>query len=660
MNQPLGTLVQKWPRGLVICVWGFILSLHCLMFVLGALLAPQMFHEAHHEGTSCQQPKNGPPTWYSNSTSTGNCIPLQPGERAALGRVITSFRFPRAGDEVSSYSIWNWKLTASLMLDVTFYTKQNIPEPFETSVILLNDSLMNDPENVSSLGNNNAPGFTIGQRLVPTVMRANLDSAPMLDFAQTSENKSGWKRDAQIYIERDLECTLSTSYNNSLVQDMDMTAQYICSLNPFLNLHFPENNSNIITLEFMPRKTSELSPLNQIESKFFDIPADINAFLTLIVEDGMYHSCIFYMKCAFTPFVVTALLWFCIRMYLNDLFISIPDRLLITSALALFVQNIPCEVIASQWPEPYVKLLDEMAYLALTCSLLLFWVVYTKDKLAQNEPWERNTKYYWRQMFLIVFTVLVAALFVMYLRSPTYQNPFKNHWQAGTTVIISLTFIFGLAISAMIYQTYLSILICKVICDVSIQYPCLERVWRIKMVLLYCFFMSVLTVGGFVLQLAIQLGLNWNPQFYMEPVPFYLSYSSPMLIGLQGAWNIHVITLLILLSRSKRCLPDYIRPVKYTRQGSYSVEANINHCSSSDKYPSDLDNPGDDKDEDYDDKVFLDEPMPIEEAIHLWEIGDLATPQSHEYIWKAHPEYEHNGYQLAMSSTSPLPEEEVH
>lgn len=127
-----------------------------------------------------------------------------------------------------------------------------------------------------------------------------------------------------------------------------------------------------------------------------------------------------------------------------------------------------------------------------------------------------------------------------------------------------------------------------------------------------------------------------------------------------GAWNIHVITLLILLSRSKRCLPDYIRPVKYTRQGSSSVEANINHCSSSERFPSEMDHREEDGDEEYDEKVFLDEPMPIEEAIHLWEIGEMATPQSHEYIWKAHPDYEHNnGYQLAMSSTSPLPEEEV-
>jgi hypothetical protein len=31
----------------------------------------------------------------------------------------------------------------------------------------------------------------------------------------------------------------------------------------------------------------------------------------------------------------------------------------------------------------------------LMVAQILFWIVYTKDKLAKNEPWERNTRYYW-------------------------------------------------------------------------------------------------------------------------------------------------------------------------------------------------------------------------------------------------------------------------
>eukprot|EP00095_Tigriopus_kingsejongensis_P004819 maker-scaffold769_size100554-snap-gene-0.17 protein:Tk04819 transcript:maker-scaffold769_size100554-snap-gene-0.17-mRNA-1 annotation:"protein wntless" len=649
MNLPQSTLIQSWPRWVAVGVWICILSLHALMFLLGALLAPELFHESLYEGSTCQQARNGPPTWYSNETSDGNCIPLAKDERAPLGSVITSFRFPRSEDEVPTYSIWNWKLTASLMMDVTFYTKQNIPE------LIIGDEVENATGGAASP---RPPGFTIVQREILTEMRANLDSAPMGDFKEFSGAKMGWFREAQIHVERKLQCTVSTSYNNSQVEDLEMTSQYICSLNPFMNLHLPRNRSYIITLEFLHAPEANTSSETRTDSKFFATPADINPYLTVVTEDAAYHWCVFYLKCTFTPAILTALLWFCMRMYLNDLFISIPDRLLIVSAMCLFVQNIPSEVIAAQWPVPYIKLVDELSLLGLTCSLLLFWIVYVKDKLAKNEPWERNTRYYWRQFFLTVFTILVAALFVLYNRGPSYQSPFKNHWQTGPTVIVSLTCIFGLAVAAMIYQTYLSILVFKVLCDVSIQYPCLERVLRIKVVLLYCFSMSVMTVGGFVLQLAIQLGLNWNPQFYIDPIPFYLSYSSPLLIGLQGSWNIHVVSLLILLSRRSRSIPDYIRPVKYTRQGSISVEANVNHCSSEDDYPKHEVDDEVDEGTEFGAQTYVDEPMSAEEAIYLWEIE---SPETHAYIWKAHPDVDHgqNGYRLALSASSPLPEEEV-
>ena len=49
-------------------------------------------------------------------------------------------------------------------------------------------------------------------------------------------------------------------------------------------------------------------------------------------------------QCVATPFVMTALVWFVVRMYLNDLYISIPDRLLVVAAMAQLLQNIPTEV----------------------------------------------------------------------------------------------------------------------------------------------------------------------------------------------------------------------------------------------------------------------------------------------------------------------------
>ena len=329
---------------------------------------------------------------------------------------------------------------------------------------------------------------------------------------------------------------------------MDRTAQYICSISPLLDINLPHNKSYIVTLEFFPdiadynqslvtRISSSKTQVNVSSNEyysFFEGQADINPILTLVMESRDFHTCLFYLKCIFTPFVVAALIWFFVRMYLNDLYISIPDRLLIACALAQCVQNVPTEVLVANWDNAYLKLLDEFGTLMLTCSLCLFWVIYTKDKLATNEPWERNTRYYWKHILLIVLCALVCALFVIYIRGPSLANPFNNQWTSSSNVSVSLGFIFGLVSLALIYQLYLSILVLKLLCDVPVQHPGLGKSWRIKFILVYCYLASLFTISGFVLRLAMKLSLNWNQQFHIDPVPFHLSYASPFLLGLQG------------------------------------------------------------------------------------------------------------------------------
>ena len=54
------------------------------------------------------------------------------------------------------------------------------------------------------------------------------------------------------------------------------------------------------------------------------------------------------------------------------------------------------------------------------------------------------------------------------------------------------------------------------------------------MVLLYSFAVSVLTIGGLILHLAMELSLHWNPQFYLNPIPFHLTFASAYILGLNG------------------------------------------------------------------------------------------------------------------------------
>ena len=65
---------------------------------------------------------------------------------------------------------------------------------------------------------------------------------------------------------------------------------------------------------------------------------------------------------------------------------SIPDRLLITCALAQTLHNVPVEALIAEgnmWDaSPYIKLLDDLSKFILVSSLFLFWLIYTKDKVS--------------------------------------------------------------------------------------------------------------------------------------------------------------------------------------------------------------------------------------------------------------------------------------
>ena len=55
---------------------------------------------------------------------------------------------------------------------------------------------------------------------------------------------------------------------------------------------------------------------------------------------------------------------------------------------------------------------------------------------------------------------------------------------------------------------------------------------------------------GSVLRLAVSLCLHWNTEVHTQPLPFSVSLASVYYLGELAATNIHVLSLLLLLSRS--------------------------------------------------------------------------------------------------------------
>ena len=82
------------------------MGLHCLAFILGILLAPDLYLSEEHRGSQCRirdskgQDGKKVMTWYDGDASRGNCQPLGMADRVPLRGTVSSFRFPRNSGKV--------------------------------------------------------------------------------------------------------------------------------------------------------------------------------------------------------------------------------------------------------------------------------------------------------------------------------------------------------------------------------------------------------------------------------------------------------------------------------------------------------------------------------------------------------------------------------
>jgi uncharacterized membrane protein YhdT len=285
-----------------------------------------------------------------------------------------------------------------------------------------------------------------------------------------------------------------------------------CSIHPIFELSVVTNSSYIMQVQL--EKAASSTGLSLLTSN-----GTVSSQLSVVRETQEYHLLVFYTKCFFTPILLACLVWFVVRLCINDLYVTIHDRLLITAGLAQVLVNVPSETLVAAFPEPFLRLLDPFAHIVLVASLSLFWTIFTLDKLAENEPWERTTRYYWRPLTTLLLATLTCLMGLLYLRLPSLTNPFTSHWQSDHTTLASLGFTFGLAVMAAAFQTYLAVLIFRVLCDISVHYPGSSRgLWRLKLILSSCLLSSLLLCLGAFLRLAVCLALHWNTAVHTDPL----------------------------------------------------------------------------------------------------------------------------------------------
>lgn len=520
-----GTLVQKWGVGVATFLACLLFALHLSAGILAALYCPEMLRARTYPGDHIQVPGSGNssyliPDCLRNSHQNvvkNNCQTRDEGDLVKLEDLRLSFRFPGDGQN-ELYSAWNWRLVASLSVSLH---------------ILAQD----------------LPDLSSGQIEEPVKLSASLDYAP-LQLLEASEASckdclpsSPWHSLAiALKVNRTLDCNLA-SPREVLKQGRKAELNFHCNLHPIFELSVVSNSSYILQIQLETARLSSGS--NLLKSN-----ASVSSQLSVVRESQEYHQFVFYAKCFFTPVLLACLVWFVIRLCINDLYVTIHDRLLITAGLAQVLVNVPTESLVTAFPEPFLRLLDPLAHIILLSSLAMFWTIFTLDKLADNEPWERTTRYYWRPFCCLLLASMTCLLGLLYLRLPSLSHPFTSHWLAGHSIIASLGFIFGLAITAAAFQTYLAVLIFRVLCDISVHYPGSSRgLWRLKLILGYCLLTSLFVCLGSFLRLAVCLALHWNTTVHIDPLPFHVTVAGAIYLSELAATNIHLSSLLLALSR---------------------------------------------------------------------------------------------------------------
>ena len=430
-----GTQVQRWSKGLSISLIILVIVLHVGTSILVFLFSPGLLQADRFQGSHCQSKTLTGPLSCDGCENFG-CVSKSEGEMVSLSNLMMSFKFPRE----NNFNVWNWKLTGSLSIFFKVFGDDLITDQNE------NSSLVNLAEFKQSV---------VISSSIDYALNSNLEDSDAESFS------SAWHSKARIRNKnRTMHCRNVPSPDQADTGEVSELS-FLCVIYPLLEL-FPISNSTYIT-SLSIEKLIQPSAINLVETN-----GTLISYLSVITESQGFHEIRFYIKCVFLPLLLFSLVWFMVRLCRNDLYINIPDRLVITAGLAQVVNNIPLELIVSQIPIPHLILLEYITQILTFSVLVLFWIIFTLDKLADNEPWERTTRYYWRCITSVILGCVLALTTFTFLCFPFLHNPFNNHWQEKTTYV-SLGLIFCLAVGVACFQSYLAIISFRVICDISIQ-----------------------------------------------------------------------------------------------------------------------------------------------------------------------------------------------
>ncbi|ESP00710.1 hypothetical protein LOTGIDRAFT_112226 [Lottia gigantea] len=382
----------------------------------------------------------------------------------------------------------------------------------------------------------------------PLKANATMRMEVRLGYRNQQDNESDWKELISTQEDRPLRCD-----TDGVRKEED--DYYRCELLSFFELGSVHYDYYLINIHL---------PVYQPKDVNLGLGTIQDIHIITIFQNGGFTKVWFSLKTAMFPVIIVVLVWFWRRVKLLSRQPNLLERTLLTLGIVLSIMNFPVEWLTLWFNLPWMSILSDIRQGAFYATLLSFWMIFAGEHMVDNSvplthsyfffqdsTQKNNPKSYWKSVTSVVFGCLCILIFELSEKGMQLKNPFHTIWVTETGTRVALAFIIISIIAACIYFLFLSYMIYKVFKNTRAQSPtrknCLLKfvdsrifffIFKFLMVLtLLC---TALTVIFFIISQISEGQWKWGDD------GISLQYTSSLLTGVYGMWNVYVIGLLSL------------------------------------------------------------------------------------------------------------------
>jgi len=492
----------------VLCTALLVVLLTC--FLLGGLLAPKPSSSMAILGTICKDLDRRPGAWFqvwgipneSKTCQMASSVEELMGSGISSEQVVFAFQMPyRRENSMFDFSRWQQNLIGVMQLDIDY------DERYEMA------------------------------------SNATLALDVRLGYKNKWDATEAWTELASSVEERQLDCQLDPGHKY----------RYNCELIPLFELGSLHHDFYLLNVRLPPDPNT---------GRNVDIGKLADVTLVAIFQNGGFTKIWVGMKTVFFPLVVVALVWFWRRVRSLPREPALIECMLLALGVTLSVLNLPLEYLTLGLDMPYMLLVTDIRQGVFYAVMLSFWLVFTGEHLVVADDCDRNRlSAYWKHLSAVACGCISLFIFDMCERGVQLTNPFYSIWGTRVGTRLALGFIVLAGVSAGLYFIFLMWMIVRVHLNIRLKAQALPAmssvrrlhyqgiIYRFRFLMMATAVIAGMTVASFIIGRVAEGSWKWDEDISLE-------YTSAMLTGVYGMWNVYTLAVICLYAPSYKRWPS--------------------------------------------------------------------------------------------------------